>query len=82
LAFYFRPATGGLGVHAGVGFKSYASLQAFRQMSINANKYLKTAGWTRRREDKWRLPLEQSERAEIRCWAERFFAILICRMPE
>ena len=30
--------------------------------------YLKTAGWTRRCEDKWRPPLERPERAEKYCW--------------
>ena len=39
----------------------------------HANTKHDTAGWTRRGEDKWRLPPEQSERAEIRCWAERDF---------
>ena len=30
---------------------------------IHISQCLETAGWTRRSEDKWRLPLEQSERA-------------------
>src|SRR3989338_6594022 len=37
------------------------------------NKHHDMAGWARRREDKWSQSLEQSERAEIRCRAERLF---------
>ena len=39
------------------------------ELSYSINLY-NTAGWTRRREDKWSQSLELAERAEIRWWAE------------